>query len=78
MCGIWALINLTKSKHDISPHLADFWELQHRGPDNSCFETFPSVWLGFHRLAIMDRSFESNQPFILKEKHRTIVFMCNG
>ena len=78
MCGIWTLVNLTKLKPDISEHLADFWSLQHRGPDNSCFETFPNVWVGFHRLAIMDQSFESNQPFILKTKDRTIVFLCNG
>lgn len=66
MCGIWALINLVKDKPDISKHLADFWQLQNRGPDNSCFETFPQAWIGFHRLAIMDTSFKSNQPYILQ------------
>jgi asparagine synthetase B (glutamine-hydrolysing) len=78
MCGIWALINLAKERPDIAKHLSDFWELQNRGPDNSCFETFPQAWVGFHRLAIMDTSFKSNQPFVLQEKHRTIVFLCNG
>ena len=66
MCGIWALINLTKEKPNISKHLTDFWEIKNRGPDNSCFETFPQALVGFHRLAIMDNSFESNQPFVLK------------
>ena len=78
MCGIWALINLSKSNPDIAKYLADFWELQNRGPDNSCFETFPQAWVGFHRLAIMDTSFKSNQPFVLQEKDRTVVFLCNG
>lgn len=78
MCGIWALVNLVKSKPDIAKYLADFWELQNRGPDNSCFETFPQAWVGFHRLAIMDTSFKSNQPYVLQEKDRTVVFVCNG
>ncbi len=78
MCGIWALINLVKNKPDIGKYLADFWELQNRGPDNSCFETFPQAWVGFHRLAIMDTSFKSNQPYVLQEKDKTIVFACNG
>jgi asparagine synthase (glutamine-hydrolysing) len=79
MCGIWALVNLYKSnKPDIAKHLADFWSIQNRGPDNSCFETFPQAWVGFHRLAIMDTSFKSNQPFVFQEKDKTIVFICNG
>lgn len=78
MCGIWALINLTNQKLDISKHLKDFWEVQRRGPDNSCFETFGNTWVGFHRLAIMDTSFKSNQPFVFQEKDRTVVFICNG
>jgi asparagine synthase (glutamine-hydrolysing) len=78
MCGIWTLINLVKNKPDIAKYLSDFWELQNRGPDNSCFETFPQAWVGFHRLAMMDTSFKSNQPYVLQEKDRTIVFVCNG
>lgn len=85
MCGIWTLINLVKEKENkvgqdpnIVKHLADFWELQNRGPDNSCFETFPQAWVGFHRLAIMDTSFKSNQPYVFQEKDRTVVFLCNG
>ena len=79
MCGIWALINLYKSnKTNIEKHLADFWSIQNRGPDNSCFETFPQALVGFHRLAIMDTSFKSNQPFVFQEKDKTIVFICNG
>ncbi len=84
MCGIWALIEKsnTTQKVDISKYLADFWQLKHRGPDNSHFETFNQVYVGFHRLAIMDTSYahraRSNQPYIFNDIDRTIVFICNG
>jgi len=39
--------------------------LKHRGPTNTYFETYENVCIGFHRLAIMDDTFESNQHFIL-------------
>jgi asparagine synthase (glutamine-hydrolysing) len=84
MCGIWALIekSTNKSQDDISKYLADFWQLKHRGPDNSHFETFNQVYVGFHRLAIMDTSYahraRSNQPYIFNDIDRTIVFICNG
>ena len=76
MCGIWSIIN--KSDTDVKKYLNDFWELKHRGPDNSHLETFSNVYVGFHRLAIMDTSFNSNQQYELHEKTRTIVFICNG
>ena len=78
MCGIWALINLVKKNPDIASYLADFWSINRRGPDSSCLQTFPQAWIGFHRLAIMDVSFDSNQPFVFQEPNRTIVFICNG
>tara|TARA_B100001121_G_scaffold310515_1_gene342042 strand:- start:10884 stop:12545 length:1662 start_codon:yes stop_codon:yes gene_type:complete len=76
MCGIWSLVN--KSDIDVKKYLNDFWNLQNRGPDNSHLETFSNVYVGFHRLAIMDTSFNSNQPYVLHDKNRTIVFCCNG
>jgi asparagine synthase (glutamine-hydrolysing) len=76
MCGIWSIVN--KSNIDVKKYLNDFWNLQHRGPDNSHLETFSNVYVGFHRLAIMDTSFNSNQPYVLHDKNRTIVFTCNG
>ncbi len=78
MCGIWALIEKSNIQSDISKYLADFWQLKHRGPDNSHFETFNQVYVGFHRLAIMDTSFKSNQPYVFNDIDRTIVFICNG
>ncbi len=78
MCGIWTLINLKNSFGDLSKYLEDFWNLKNRGPDNSSIQTYSDAVVGFHRLAIMDKSFKSNQPFVLTDKLKTIVFVCNG
>jgi len=78
MCGIWSYINLKKKQLDIVKLFQDFCNLKHRGPDNSFFETYNDVIIGFHRLAIMNDTFTSNQPFIYEDDLRTIVFMCNG
>ncbi|MGA1047578.1 MAG: asparagine synthase-related protein [Minisyncoccia bacterium] len=79
MCGIWAFIKLKKQNtHNMTQLFQDFYQLKHRGPDNSYFETYHNVILGFHRLAIMDDTFSSNQPFIYEDNQRTVVFICNG
>ena len=80
MCGIWTLINLKRKNPelDIVKLFQDFYNLKHRGPDNSYFETYNNVTIGFHRLAIMDDTFNANQPFILEDDKRTIIFICNG
>lgn len=77
MCGIWSLIDLTNKPLDKN-FLSDFWNVQKRGPDGSTFRSFPRVSVGFHRLAIMDDNFRSNQPYLLEEIDKTIVFICNG
>lgn len=78
MCGIWALVRLKDGSIDIVKHFADFENLKHRGPDNSYFESYNNVVVGFHRLAIMDDTFSSNQPFIFEDANRTVIFICNG
>jgi asparagine synthase (glutamine-hydrolysing) len=86
MCGIWSLINLKKNKcgldysdkYNIFKQFEDFCNLKHRGPDNTYFETYNNVTIGFHRLAIMDDTFSANQPFILEDNYRTVIFICNG
>ena len=87
MCGIWTYIKLVKkhyetkitsSEFNLSKLFQDFWNIKMRGPDNSYLENYGNVWVGFHRLAIMDTSFKSNQPFVFQEKERTVVFTCNG
>ena len=78
MCGIWAYIQLQEKGIPISKCFNDFYQLKHRGPTNSYFETYENVCVGFHRLAIIDDTFHSNQPFLLEDEERTIIFICNG
>jgi asparagine synthase (glutamine-hydrolysing) len=76
MCGIWAFISNYSLNED--KYYNDFMKLKHRGPDFSNFLNLNNILIGFHRLAIMDPSFTSNQPYILSEDDRTIIFICNG
>jgi asparagine synthase (glutamine-hydrolysing) len=78
MCGIWSLVNVHHKNLDISQLFQDFYSLKHRGPDSSYFETYGNVYTGFHRLAIIDDTFSSNQPFLFEDERHTLVFLCNG
>lgn len=78
MCGIWALINPKKQPIDHHQLYQNFTQLTHRGPDHSTFQTYNHIIFGFHRLAIIDDTFTSNQPFMLEDNQRTILFICNG
>jgi asparagine synthase (glutamine-hydrolysing) len=79
MCGIWSYIQLCKNKGVPYQQLySDFMKMKGRGPDMSIFQTFKNVSVGFHRLAIMDPTFHANQPYIIEDGDRTIVFICNG
>ncbi len=52
--------------------------LVHRGPDDTEFyyDETEKVFLGFHRLAIMDPTFHGNQPFY--DQLTGIRLVCNG
>ncbi|ODM91918.1 Asparagine synthetase [glutamine-hydrolyzing] [Orchesella cincta] len=84
MCGIWAYI--LKSRGELSDELksrlyTSFLKVKHRGPDRSDFIEFDLLlpfFLGFHRLAIMDKSVNGDQPFVMSWKGRTIYTLCNG
>jgi asparagine synthase (glutamine-hydrolysing) len=78
MCGIWTFINLLKLNIDYKILYDNFMKIKHRGPDISIFQTFKNIFIGFHRLAIMDLKFHANQPYIFEEDNRTIIFLCNG
>ena len=78
MCGIWAFIELTKNTADMVKLYQDFMQLKPRGPDMSSFQTIKNLTVGFHHLAIMDPTFHANQPYILEDGDRTIIFVCNG
>lgn len=76
MCGIFGLVHY-QEVDTIAWH-QDFCQLAPRGPDHSSFQTFPNLIVGFHRLSIINDAFQSNQPFILEDGVRTILFICNG
>jgi asparagine synthase (glutamine-hydrolysing) len=80
MCGIWAFIELIKrdKSFDISTLYKDFMAIKPRGPDMSSFQIIKNTAIGFHRLAIMDPTFHANQPYIMEDGDRTIIFICNG
>jgi len=86
MCGIWGLIlhkaidekfNRLKKVN----HYECFKRISHRGPDMSVFQSFRvgdnNVYLGFHRLAIIDVA-HGNQPFIYEKDNRKVYLLCNG
>jgi len=84
MCGIWGYVEL-KKHHELIALFKAFMNIQPRGPDRSDFKQineFVKIYLGFHRLAIMDRSTYGDQPFTLEIKnekeHRSIYVICNG
>jgi len=79
MCGIFGFINLRRKRLNPMKLFEDFMNLKHRGPDYTSFDIFhDQVVIGFHRLAIIDPMFQSNQPFLLEDGNRSILFVCNG
>lgn len=70
MCGIWL------SFEDLQEY---FLNISHRGPDYSFYgKLLNTLYLGFHRLAIIDNTNLDNQPFIYKNENRIIYCICNG
>lgn len=81
MCGIWAFIDLIKQQGNVPDYnqlFADFMKMKARGPDSTDFQIIKNLSVGFHRLAIMEPSIHANQPYIIKDGERTVVFVCNG
>lgn len=84
MCGIWGYLDLKNSADEVRLFRA-FMEIINRGPDRSDFKLINEsirAFLGFHRLAIMDRTTYGDQPFTIehrsKTKNSSIYVMCNG
>jgi asparagine synthase (glutamine-hydrolysing) len=83
MCGIFAVIQHGKDRKEwdsaaLNSMYQDFMSMQHRGPDHSTFQVLPHLIVGFHRLAIVDPTMRSNQPFIYETGEKTVIFLCNG
>jgi asparagine synthase (glutamine-hydrolysing) len=84
MCGIWGYIALN-GNYSLSQLFKSFMTVQRRGPDRTKLEIineFVNIYIGFHRLAIMDRSTYGDQPFTLEIKdndnNRSVYAICNG
>lgn len=84
MCGIWGFISKEicgKFSKDRGKLYGAYSLVRKRGPDRSEFhelDEFVKVFIGFHRLAIMDKTTKGDQPFVLERGNRTIYCMCNG
>ena len=72
MCGIFCILNGEKSNEQF--YKEQFIKGANRGPEDSKFISFYSVFLGFHRLAINGIDEISNQPFNINN----IMLICNG
>lgn len=79
MCGIWMYVE-KKKRYANEELYAHFMNMTNRGPDHSSFQEFgDNTYLGFHRLAIMDPSPLSNQPYVMEMPNNEVaVFVCNG
>ena len=79
MCGIWAFL-LKNGLTSVDLYKA-FMKIQNRGPDRSNFMQINNNFIGFHRLAIMDKSVKGDQPFIYVDNRQTTnstYMICNG
>ena len=79
MCGIWSYIAKILGVKTEGELFEAFDKIQPRGPDRSTFHKVQNdLYLGFHRLAIMDKSTRGDQPFVFEFKDRTVYVLCNG
>lgn len=81
MCGIWGYISKLAKTANYMQLYELFKRIKHRGPDRSNFleiNEFVDVFLGFHRLSIMDTSANGDQPFIVGDELCTTYCVCNG
>lgn len=74
MCGLFGLININQKPIDRKILEKGLQTIQHRGPDGNGYYMSRQVGLAACRLAIMDKSTQSEQPFI-KDK---LVLLFNG
>jgi len=86
MCGIWALFSKTEQTIEEQKKIFEYFnKIKNRGPDVSNLLQLKlleqiSIFLGFHRLSIIDTSPKGIQPFIkyIEKDNRTIYTLCNG
>jgi len=74
MCGIAGIIEYSKNKTETKILDNIKKDLHHRGPDNSDIYVYENISLIHTRLAIIDPSPESNQPFVSNCGRYVIVY----
>jgi len=55
-----------------------FNKIEHRGPDNSTFVNKQNLFIGTHRLSIINTSEIGNQPLKMKSDDKDVFLICNG
>jgi asparagine synthase (glutamine-hydrolysing) len=82
MCGIWLYLVKQGCVASTSPSnmYEAFSKLENRGPENSHFVHLNkyNLWIGFHRLQIMDPTAKGDQPFVFETDEKIIYSICNG
>ncbi len=72
MCGIFAYLGIRFSEEELKSFAE---KIKHRGPDSTVYKyVTPTLFYGFHRLAINGLNEESNQPM----SHNGYHMICNG
>ncbi|MFN0096345.1 MAG: asparagine synthase (glutamine-hydrolyzing) [Dehalococcoidia bacterium] len=74
MCGICGIVRFDGSPVAETPIRAMTALLKHRGPDGDGCYLRPGLGLGFSRLAIIDLSHASDQPFVDEAAGQALVF----
>lgn len=82
MCGIWGYITKEKVNDKSLLTLTEYFNnIKSRGPDDSTFINLEvnnlHMYLGFHRLAIID-IVGGSQPIIVEKMNRKTILLCNG
>ena len=84
MCGIFTFIFGSGTKISVKRNkeiIEAFARTKHRGPDNSIIKNIDNgiipVIMGFHRLCIMDKTDNGNQPMNLQQ-YPNLTLICNG
>lgn len=85
MCGIWLYVKHQSSNDeqiiDESELYESFLKIKSRGPEKSRFIKISNLnmYIGFHRLSIIDKSSKGDQPFMIETIDKHIIYtICNG
>jgi len=74
MCGIFGLLGSYNDEKLYSL----FMKIKKRGKHKSVYIEGDNYKVGFHRLSIMDKSINGDQPFVYSKNNRDIYVICNG